>query len=219
MIDKAIPEEFYKALIVGNRQKCTEITQLLINSDACIVEIYESVFRDSLYRVGEMWELGKISVATEHLASALVENLLNEFYYKILSNKKHEKNVIVASVENEQHQIGCKMVADVFEMNGWTAHFNGANTPTKKIIDFVKALNPDMLALSMSLYFHLPALEQMIRAVRAESPKLPIIVGGQGLTRGGDEVLARYAGVRHIKNLQEIAVMTSLIDSKNGMDG
>lgn len=215
MIDKTIPEDFYKALIAGNRQKCAEIAQLLINSDASVLEIYELVFRDSLYRVGEMWELGKISVATEHLASALVENLLNEFYYKILSEKKYGRNAVVACVENEQHQIGCKMVADVFEMNGWTAHFLGANTPTKKIVGFVKALNPDMLALSMSLYFHLPALEQMIQAVRAESPKLPIIVGGQGLTRGGDAVLTKYAGVRHIIGLQEIAAMTHLIDSKN----
>jgi hypothetical protein len=35
-----------------------------------------------------MWESGKISVATEHFASAIVEALLNTLYSRIISNLK-----------------------------------------------------------------------------------------------------------------------------------
>lgn len=55
--------------------------------------LYETIIKKALYEVGELWEYNKISVATEHLASAIVEGILNEFYFKIISSDKINKTV------------------------------------------------------------------------------------------------------------------------------
>ncbi len=188
-------KEFLNLLISGNRSLCSEFAQKYVNNNVSIQTLYENILKKALYEIGELWEYNKISVATEHLASAIVEAILNEFYSKIILKEKIDKTVIVACVENEFHQIGIKMISDIFEMNGWHAHFLGANTPTSDLISFTKTIKPDLLAISLSIYFHLPMLENMIQNIRKEFPELPILVGGQAFRHGGTDVLLKYENV------------------------
>jgi len=96
------------------------------------------------------------------------------------------------------------MVADVFEANGWNSYFLGANTPTDELISFSKTMRPDVFAVSMSLYFHLPQLELMFQKIRAEFPEIPILVGGQAFSRGGMGVIEKYVNVWYLKDLYSI---------------
>ncbi len=174
---------------------CSDFAHKYVSDNVTIQELYENILKKALYDVGELWEHNKISVATEHLASAIIEAILNEFYTKIISKEKINKTVIVACVENEFHQIGIKMISDIFEMNGWNTHFLGANTPTNELISFTKTIKPNMLAISLSIYFHLPILENMIQMIRKECPNLPILVGGQAFRQGGQDTLLKYENV------------------------
>lgn len=197
-------KEFLKLLLSGNRLMSSEFAHAFLNKQVSIKELYESIIKNALYDIGELWEYNKISVATEHLASAIVEAILNEMYSKVISENKINKTVIVACVEKEYHQIGIKMISDVFEMNGWNAHFLGANTPTSELITFAKIIKPDMLAISLSIYFHLPILEEMILKIRAEFVDLPILVGGQAFLRGGQDVLLKYSNVTYLPDLNSV---------------
>ena len=58
--------------------------------------------------------------------------------------------VVVASVEDELHQVGGKMVADVFEMHGWDSFYLGSNTPISEMVRFAKERCPDAVGLSLT---------------------------------------------------------------------
>ncbi|PLX01393.1 MAG: hypothetical protein C0594_13235 [Marinilabiliales bacterium] len=143
----------------------------------------------------------------------MVEAILNEFYSKIISQEKNNKRVIVACVENEFHQIGIKMISDIFEMNGWSAHFLGSNTPTNELISFTKTIMPDMLAISLSLYFHLPFLENMLQMIRKEFPTLTVLVGGQAFRHGGKDVLLKYENVFYKPDLNSTELFIKNLDN------
>ncbi len=194
-------QDFMNILISGDRSQCSLYAQKFMDEHSSINELYENIIKKALYDIGELWEYNKISVATEHLASAIVEALLNELYSNIIVKEKRNKTVVVACVENEFHQIGGKMISDIFELNGWNAHFLGADTPTKDLIAFVQSIQPDMLAISLSIYFHLPILENMIQRIRKELPNLPILVGGQAFRHGGRDVIAKYENVTYLPDL------------------
>ncbi|WP_372772176.1 B12-binding domain-containing protein [Mangrovibacterium sp.] len=197
-------KEFLRSLLAGNHLLCSEQVQAYLGRQISIKELYENIFAKALYDVGELWEFNKITVATEHLASAIVESILNQLYFEIISNKKNSKTVVAACVENESHQIGIKMVSDVFEMNGWNALFLGANTPTSELVRFVNANKPDALAISLTIYFNLPALEKMIQRVQNEFPDLPILVGGQAFRHGGKDVVLNYDNVEFLPDLNSL---------------
>ena len=204
--------DFLNSLLTGNRNICSRIIQEQLNNNLSIKELYENVIKATLYEVGELWEFNKISVATEHLASAIVEASLNELYPSIITPQKKEKTVIVSSLENEFHQIGIKMVSDIFELNQWNSYFLGANTPADELISLAKIIKPDILAISLSIYFHLPILEITLQKIRAEFPDLPIIVGGQAFRQGGQEIISNYTDVTYLSDLDSIDLFIKNLD-------
>lgn len=197
-------KEFLQFLLSGNRLKCSELVKSYLNNGVSIEVLYENIIKRALYEIGELWEYNRISVATEHLASAIVEGILNEVYLKIISGDKINRTVVVSCVENEYHQIGIKMINDIFEMNGWNGYFLGSNTPTNELISFSKTINPDIFAISLSIYSHLPILERMIPMIRLEFPALPILVGGQAFRLGGQNVLLKYDNVIYKPDLNAV---------------
>lgn len=196
--------DFLNSLLIGNRNNCSKIIHEQLDNQTSIKELYENEIKTALYKIGELWEFNKISVATEHLVSAIVEAILNELYHKVISKDKNNKKVIVACVENEFHQIGIKMVSDIFELNGWNTYFLGANSPTNELISFAKIIKPDIIAISLSIYFNLPVFETMIQKLRAEFPDLLILVGGQAFRKGGQDVINKYSKVTYLPDLNSI---------------
>ncbi|SDX85353.1 Methanogenic corrinoid protein MtbC1 [Lutibacter oricola] len=187
--------QFLEGLLTGSRVKCSNIVNKLIENGISIIDIYENIIKQTMYTVGELWEYNKISVATEHLSSAICSAILNEHYFFIISKQKKDKKVLMACVENEHHEIGAKMISDIFEMNGWKSYFLGAKTPTFDLISFAKTISPDIIAISLSIYFHLPELEKLIKALRQEFSETPILVGGQAFRHGGKEILMNYKNI------------------------
>lgn len=206
-----ISGEFLQSLLAGNRRESSQIIGNLTVTGLPVEDIYEKIIKKSLYDIGELWESGKISVATEHLASAIVESVLNEMYSGIISKTRNNKTVIVASVENEAHQIGIKMVADIFEKHGWNTIFLGANVPTKDLISFMEDIRPDYIALSLSIAFNISTFESTVKSILAGNPSMKIIVGGQGLRTNGREVQMKYPNLFYIEDLYNLEVFIKKI--------
>ncbi len=87
-------------------------------------------------------------MAIEHLATTITESLLTLVYPRILLPSTSIKRRVVACVANEYHQIGAKMVADVFELNGWDGYFLGANHPSRSLLALFRRSGPHVLGLS-----------------------------------------------------------------------
>ncbi len=172
---------FLENLLAGNRAACSDITHNYLAINPSIEDLYEVLFKTALYKVGILWETNQISVATEHLATAITEGILNELFETIISKKRYQKTVVLACVENELHQVGIKMVADIFEKNGWDSFFLGTGIPTGELLRFIRQTKPDMLAISLSVYFNLPKLLEMMSSIRAAFPELTLILGGQAI--------------------------------------
>ncbi len=194
-------DDYFSALIAGDRAKCTSIVKGLIEEEVSVQDLYLQLFQASMYEVGKLWENNKISVAVEHMATAITEGLLNLVYPIIFSAEHIGKSAIITCVPKEYHQIGAKMVADIFELNGWDGYFLGANTPTEELLRMVEDKQPDLLGLSMSLYFSLGALEKTIQMVQSTYPQLDILVGGQGFLWGGRDVLTKYPQVNYVDSI------------------
>lgn len=168
-------------LLDGDRAACSEIVHEYLKKNPSITDLYEEVLKVALHEVGSLWERNQISVATEHLSTAIIEGIMNELFEQIISGKKFNKKAVVACVENEMHQVGIKMVADVFEMNGWETYFLGAGIPTSELLKFIKQVNPNLIAISLSVYFNYSSLIKMLSAIRESFPQIEIIIGGQAL--------------------------------------
>jgi MerR family transcriptional regulator, light-induced transcriptional regulator len=205
-----ISDQLYKAyldqLLDGKRVDCRRIVQHLLDQRISIKDLYIDLFQKSLYEVGALWEFNRITVAKEHLATAITEGLLNLTYPVLFETEPYQrdKKVVVSCAANEFHQIGGKMVADIFELYGWDAQFLGANTPVDHMLEHIQETRPNLVGLSLSIYFNIESLKKGIEAIRSNFANLDIFIGGQAFRSGGIDIIRHYSGTEYIPSLDEL---------------
>lgn len=196
-------DTFVAALIEGDREACERISQQVL-SDTEPLRLYLELFQPALYRIGDLWACSQISVAVEHRATAITEWLMNQVYPRFINPQRTGRRVILATVEEELHQVGVKMVADLFEHHGWDTHLPGAGCPTLQLLAVIDDLRPDALGLSCSVAWHFDTLQQMLRQLRDVWPDLPILIGGQALSQISDAALEGQDHTLWVSNLDQL---------------
>ncbi|MBF0430351.1 MAG: cobalamin-dependent protein [Fibrobacteria bacterium] len=204
MITEDIYSKYLEMLLQGSKKECTKITQDLLSQEIEIHDLYVHLFQASMYEVGKLWEENRISVAVEHMATAITEGLLHLVYPQIFAAEHTDKKAVISCVPNEYHQLGAKMVADIFELNAWNSYFLGANTPSSELIRMIDEKKPDILGLSMSLFFSLPHLTSMVEEVRSHYHDLEIVLGGQGFLWGGHDIVKKHNRLQIIGDLKTL---------------
>ncbi|MBN2830588.1 MAG: cobalamin-dependent protein, partial [Candidatus Cloacimonetes bacterium] len=199
-------DSYLEALMHGKRKECQDLVMKLKAIDVSIEELYEKLFKRTLYLVGKLWEDNQISVATEHIATAITEGLMNIIYADVIPQEETNFKVIVCPAEGEQHQVGAKMVSDIFELSGWNCHFVGWGTPTSELLKLIQEVNPDVLAISLSVYMNMYNTVTMIETIRSKFPDLFILLGGQAFAHGTIPKSKDLKNYRIALNLSELEV-------------
>ena len=88
--------------------------------------------------------------------------------------------MVATCVGGELHEIGARMVADFFEMDGWDTYFLGANTPIEAVLSAVAKRKAEALAISVTMTIHLEKVSALIAEVRRAKldAQTKIMVGG-----------------------------------------
>jgi len=204
MINETTYNDYLKALLAGKRTDCQKIVLDLLDAKIEIKELYSHLFQQSMYRVGELWENNRISVANEHLATSITESLLNLVYPALFATDRIGKKAVISCSANEFHQVGGKMVADILELNGWDGFFLGANTPHDDMMQYIQDNKPDLVGLSLSILSNIENLKKGIEVIRTDFPNMDLLIGGQAFRWGGLDMIKKYAGTEYISNLAEL---------------
>jgi methanogenic corrinoid protein MtbC1 len=212
MISNELYCQYFAALLRGDMRRCNAIVTGLLEKNIDIATLYTELFQKALYQVGELWEANRISVAVEHLATAITERMLAVVYPTLLSGvKANGRKALISCSVNEYHQIGARMVADIMETKGWDVCFLGANTPADAMLQMIEERPPEILGLSISIYFNMASLHKMIEIVRASFPDLDIFVGGQGFRWGGTDISKKFANIEYVAS---IATLDTIITGR-----
>ena len=204
-IDIDIYNNYLNNLIKGNRKSCFNIVQSLVEQGFDIETIYQKLFTSSMYEIGKLWQQNKISVTVEHIATSITEQLISSLYPKILgAGKNQDWKYLGACVPGELHQLGGKMIADLMELYGWNSYFTGANTPEEDLLQEIERIRPDLLGLSISIYFNFDKMKSLISEIQFSFPNLDVIAGGHAFSLTDNDILSGFKNVRHIRKIDEL---------------
>lgn len=172
--------EFARCLVDGDVRAARLLAQEAWEASGDYVEVATRLLQPALYDVGTWWERNEITVAQEHLATAICETLLTQYFLTAaLFGAPIGKTAVFAAVEGSQHALGLRMVSDAFELAGWFVQYLGANTPTEALIAHVDSAKPQLIGLSASMVQHLPRMQHAIQALRAElGSRCPVLLVG-----------------------------------------
>ncbi len=204
MITEEVYDIYKENLLNGRRNECSNIVRQLLEDGIELKDLYVHLFQRSLYYVGTLWETNQITVAMEHLYTSITESLISMSYPYLFAKQRCGRKAVILCTPGEFHQIGARMVADYFELNGWDGYFIGVNTPEEDLIKLIDKYTPDILAISLSFLMNLKALRKLILTIRESFKELKIIVGGQGFRDGGSDTISEIDNVQVILTLEEL---------------
>lgn len=181
--------DYNNSLLKGDRITASRIIIKAVESGTPVKDIYIHVFQKSQYEVGRLWLSNKITVAKEHYCSAATQQIMSQLYPYIFSTDRAGKKMVAACVGGELHEIGIRMVADFFEMDGWDTYYLGANSPVNSIIQAIEDNNADIVGLSAAMPYHRSLLRDTIDQIRNNTDnQVHILVGGNALKKKGQAI-------------------------------
>ncbi|MFS0725110.1 cobalamin-dependent protein [Paenibacillus sp. 1P07SE] len=173
-------EQYASMLLGGDRSGASLLIMDLVKRQVPIMDIYLHIFQQAQYEIGRLWQTNKITVAQEHYFTAATQSIMSQLYPYIFSNTPTGPRMVAACVGEELHEIGLRMLSDMFEMNGWDTYYTGANVPVPDIIDTLVERKADVLALSVTMTYHVTLVKELIGNIRehVECRQVKILVGG-----------------------------------------
>jgi len=129
--------------------------------------------------VGDLWALGKIPIAAEHLASEVVLHALKG---GLRMSRGTGPLLVGGCLSGERHEWGFLATLAVLQEDGWRSHYLGADLPVNEVIEAAWQLKPQGVAFSSSdpsvVRVNLPALAAV--AVKLP-PRTLAVIGGSGV--------------------------------------
>jgi DNA-binding transcriptional MerR regulator len=141
--------------------------------------------------IGDLWALGKLSVAAEHLASeVIVQRLKAE-----LATAPAGPLLLAACLPGEHHEWGFLVTLLELKAGGWWVEYLGPDLPLNDLVDAAWTTGPKVVAISAAdpanVAARLPELGRLPRLLPAGTV---VVMGGQGIDGAGAKL--RRRGIR-----------------------
>jgi len=166
------------ALLAGDDRASEGVFVTAASRGADLALLARDLVGPALDEIGCMWHRGEISVAEEHLATALVLRAFTRRATTIPPPPLGAPRLLLSCLAGEFHEVGARLVAEVARMTGWQAEMLGANTPRPAVLAYIAQRRPEAVGLSFALAAHLPECARTVAEIRKVAPGVKVLVGG-----------------------------------------
>ena len=180
----ALVNRYLAAQLAGDRRVALRIIlDEALAAGVSVPDLYLHILQPAQHQIGRLWEENRIGVAEEHLATAISQLVLAHLYPFLPRAPDNGQRVLIACVAGELHDMGARITADFFEMAGFGVRLLGADVPTESLVAMTREAPPDLLVLSTTMTFNVPALrDAALRTREAVGDRLRLGAGGHALT-------------------------------------
>lgn len=200
-----LARSYLEALRAADAAGAYKIASRALAEGMSLAAFYQQVVTPAMYELGRLWERGAITVADEHMATALTHRVLAALRPPAFADPAFERDpgkprAMLATVQGEHHALGLRMAADLLEDAGYQTIYLGADVPSAALLRAIEALSPSLLGLSATMPESRARLEDLVAEIRAEHPRLPLLIGGQA---SGSPQIGEGTPVEDLRSLEE----------------
>lgn len=179
------------ALEVGDDVAAEETVAEVLESGVDPIAIVNDILTPAMRRIGGLWERGEMTIAEEHLASAIAARSLATVYPSLFwAPPLSRQRVVIAAVEGEQHVLGAQMAAYVLEGHGFDVAFLGADVPRPRLLEAIERYRPHAVGLGCTTTDSRGTLLATLSDLQ-RFPELEVLLGGIGVPADVEAVTPR----------------------------
>lgn len=190
------------------------ILDKLKNQEIDVIDLYTKVLTPMLNNIECDLEDRRICIWKEHVKTAIIRTIV-ECSYPYAIRKRNELGrkpagkAAVICPPDEYHDLGARMAADFFTIAGYETIYVGGNTPYKDFYNAIETIRPDVVAISVSNYYHLVATKKMVEQLRtAVNNQVKIVVGGYAFAHDTENKLQTVGADIHAGSFSDILALS-----------
>jgi DNA-binding transcriptional MerR regulator/methylmalonyl-CoA mutase cobalamin-binding subunit len=167
-----------------------------------VTDFLETVAVTTLEDIGNGWTERSVSVAQEHMATAVFRRVLG-WLLELYQTKSPAHRLLVATPPGERHELGALMAAVSAAAEGWNVTYLGPDLPVEELLGAIGQTGAEAVALSLVQ----PGEERGVLSVLREiqdglPPRVALLLGGAGAQSFQAEI--ESAGVHLIDSLADL---------------
>lgn len=144
-----------------------------------VAELVACVVHPLMDLIGKRWYNGTLTVAQEHMVSALLRNLLGGLV-RLYHPREPRVRLLFATPASELHEFGILCGAMLAVSVGIEAVYLGPNLPTPEIVSITNRLQPQALVLGVAAPAYVPDLKGAVAFIAAQiPPATELWIGGR----------------------------------------
>lgn len=201
----ALREAYTEALLAGDEPSAERAIRDAIDAGISECTIYDAVMAPALRRVGEGWASGELSIADEHLATAISTRMVAlQRELSRVSGRRLSTRIMLCGLERERHVVGLEMACSVLQHSGYEVLMLGADVPIETLARAVERHQPAIIGFSATMAATAKILPAAIYEARSADPRVGVIIGGAAASMRM-EATAGTAICTHVSDAVDIA--------------
>ena len=166
-------------LLQGDEAGSWGVLEAALAAGAGPAQVYSEILGPAMASVGQKWHDGEISIADEHLATAIVMRLIGRMGPRFARKGRSKGTVVVTTPPGERHTIPSLMLSDFLRGAGFEVLDLGADVPVDALGGIVERIDGLVAVCVSSTRFKAEAaVRRTIKAVRKTAPDVPVFAGG-----------------------------------------
>ncbi|MBE5970106.1 MAG: cobalamin-binding protein [Lachnospiraceae bacterium] len=179
-------KEISLAVQKGKRKDVKALVEQALSEGMEVQDILDNGLISAMNVVGEDFKNNKIYVP-EMLMSARAMTAGVDILSPLMSQSgvKAIGTVVIGTVKGDLHDIGKNLVAMMMRGKGITVYDVGTDAPPERFIEKAKEVNADIICLSALLTTTMPAITDVLDALKADGSreKYYVMIGGAPVTQ------------------------------------
>jgi methanogenic corrinoid protein MtbC1 len=158
-----------------------------------------------LAEIGERWARGEIGIAKEHMACAVIRNLIGPTLQPTAISVAGPK-MVFATPPDERHELGLMMATLTTVSAGANCLYLGADLPVEEVVVAAREFGADVVVMSMVMTRAIDA-RRVVTLLRSKLEEhVQIWTGGSASAELDD-----YAGVEYIASFETLEQRVALL--------
>lgn len=167
-----------------------QLAHTMLNSMLALYSVEQvctELIAPTMWRIGQLWAEGQLSVPVEHFASNFFRALLGNLL-RVTPDPCRGSLTLVCCAPGEPHELGALMLALLLRRRSMCVAYLGQSIETTGLLHVIRQLTPALVCVSLTMPAYLPALINLGRQVqKVAHPRPELVFGGQ--------VFAQYASI------------------------
>jgi excisionase family DNA binding protein len=169
-------------LVMGNEVEAWAMVDHALASGVTAQRAFIDLLGGSVAIVGSQVDAGEATTADLHIARVTAQRVAVRLGARFRRRRPSRGTVILGAPPGERHELPIAIIADLLRLEAFDVLELGPDAPADAFaVAAERAERPAVVGLGVTRIDHIESARQVVAAVKAAAPDVPVVVGGQAV--------------------------------------